>query len=122
MNLVQHLCRQRSWSRKTFGPGNRAQGVVDHIRRELIEIEAEPGDLSEWVDVVLLALDGAWRAGHEPEEIVAAISAKQAKNEARLWPDWRTSDPSKAIEHIKVTPGGGCPHCGYWHPPDGMCI
>lgn len=29
------------------------------------------------------------------------ILAKQAKNEARDWPDWRTADPDKAIEHVK---------------------
>lgn len=34
--------------------------------------------------------------------IIDAIKAKQAKNEARDWPDWRTRDPDKAIEHVKV--------------------
>lgn len=101
MNLIEHLRRQREFSERTFGPGTRAQGVVDHIRKELREIEADPGDLSEWVDVVLLAFDGAWRQGYEPEEIAAAIAAKQAKNEARKWPDWRTAEPGKAIEHVR---------------------
>ena len=112
MDLVRHLRRQRDWSRETFGPGDRTQGVLDHIRRELIEIESAPYDLTEWIDVVILALDGAWRHGFEPEDIAAALAAKQAKNEARAWPDWRTADPEKAIEHIRVNPGGGCPHCG----------
>jgi hypothetical protein len=40
--------------------------------------------------------------GHKPDEIVAALVAKQAKNEARVWPDWRKSDPDKAIEHTKI--------------------
>lgn len=101
MDLVKHLHRQRDFSRKTFGPGNRAQGVVDHIRKELREIEADPSDLSEWIDVVLLALDGAWRQGYEPEEIAAALDAKQTKNEGRKWPDWRTAEPGKAIEHVR---------------------
>lgn len=70
-DLVAHLHRQRAFSQRTFGPGARAQGVVDHIRKELCEIEADPTDLTEWVDVVLLALDGAWRAGYEPEQIAA---------------------------------------------------
>ena len=34
-----------------------------------------------------------------PEQIAAAIVAKQTKNELRKWPDWRTADPNKAIEH-----------------------
>lgn len=98
-DLVAHLHRQREFSLKTFGPGARTAGVVDHIRKELIEIEADPTDVKEWIDVVILAFDGAWRAGFEPSEIVEAIVAKQTKNEKRRWPDWRTADPDKAIEH-----------------------
>lgn len=99
---VAHLTRQREWSRETFGPGPRTAGVCDHIRKELAEIEADPGDLREWVDVIILAFDGAWRTGAEPAEIIAAIKAKQARNEARTWPDWRTADPNKAIEHDRT--------------------
>ena len=108
-NFKAHLQRQREFSERTFGPGERSQGVIDHIRKELREIEAEPRKLSEWIDVVILALDGAWRAGHSPEAIQAALVAKQDKNEAREWPDWRTADPNKAIEHVRVPapPMGG---------------
>lgn len=45
--------------------------------------------------------DGAWRQGFSPEEIIEALAAKQAKNEAREWPGWRTEEQGKAIEHIK---------------------
>lgn len=102
MNLVEHLHRQRAFSERTFGPGARTAGVCDHIRKELREIEAAPADITEWVDVILLAFDGAWRSGATPEQIAAAIEAKQTKNEARQWPDWRTADPSKAIEHVRA--------------------
>jgi hypothetical protein len=98
-DLVAHLHRQRAFSERTFGPGARTAGVIDHIRKELTEIEAAPNDLSEWIDVVLLALDGAWRAGFTPEQIAAGIAAKQARNETRTWPDWRTAPADKAIEH-----------------------
>ncbi len=99
---VEHLERQRSWSAATFGPGRRLGGILQHIRKELKEIEEEPLDLGEWVDVVILALDGAWRAGHKPAEIVAEIKAKQARNEARTWPDWRTASEDVAIEHDRA--------------------
>lgn len=97
-----HLARQRAFSEKTFGPGARTAGVVDHIRKELREIEADPADVSEWIDVVILALDGAWRAGYTPDEIVAALVAKQEKNEGRTWPDWRTAPLDRAIEHDRT--------------------
>jgi hypothetical protein len=94
-----HLQRQREWSERTFGPGARTAGVCDHIRKELIEVEADPTDPQEWVDVIILALDGAWRCGWSPEQIIAGIVAKQTKNEGRRWPDWRTAPQDKAIEH-----------------------
>lgn len=101
-DLIAHLHRQREFSERTFGPGERTAGVIDHIRKELVEIEADPGDIEEWVDVVLLALDGAWRAGYDPESIALAIALKQETNERRQWPDWRNADPAKAIEHVRT--------------------
>ena len=98
-DLIEHLRRQRGWSWETFGPGERTTGVLDHIRKELGEIEAKPHDLEEWIDVIILAFDGAWRMGYGPEEIAAALEAKQTKNEARRWPDWRTQPLDRAIEH-----------------------
>ncbi len=101
MDFIEHLYRQRKFSEKTFGPGPRVEGVLDHIRKELIEIEAEPKDLEEWIDVVALALDGAWRAGYTPEQIAEQLLKKQIKNENRNWPDWRTQPRDKAVEHIR---------------------
>lgn len=100
-DLVKHLHRQREFSEKTFGPGNRAKGVVAHIRKELVEIEQDPQDLEEWIDVVLLALDGAWRTGASPEAIAAKLYFKQGKNERREWPDWRTMSLDEPIQHVK---------------------
>lgn len=100
-DLIQHIHRQREFSKRTFGPGQRTDGVIDHIRKELEEIKASPDDLSEWADVIILALDGAWRIGYEPREIAKAILQKQQKNESRKWPDWRTAEPGKAIEHVR---------------------
>lgn len=101
-DLVAHIERQRAFSEEVFGPGERYEGIADHIREELDELAESPLDLEEWVDVALLALDGAWRAGHSPEEIAKAIAMKQSKNELRKWPDWRTQDRRKSIKHIKA--------------------
>lgn len=110
---VAHLERQRDFSRATFGPGQRTLGVLDHIRKELAEIEADPDDLMEWVDVIILAFDGAWRAGWEPDEIINAVKKKQYRNEQRTWPDWRTASEDKAIEHDRSTDDDpGCVTCG----------
>lgn len=100
-DLVEHLERQHDFSLRTFGPGLRTEGLIDHIKKELTEISANPHDVVEWVDVVLLALDGAWRAGYYPGEICEAIKEKLERNMARKWPDWRTAEPGKAIEHVR---------------------
>lgn len=97
-----HLSRQAKWAEETFGPGMRTNGLCEHIRKELLEIEADPSDLKEWIDVVILGLDGAWRCGGSPQQIIATLVAKQTKNEGRNWPDWRTADPNKPIEHDRT--------------------
>lgn len=100
-DLVLHLRRQHAFSERTFGPGGRVAGICDHILRELIEVLDSGGALAEWVDVINLGLDGAWRSGATPEQICEAIAAKQLRNEGRSWPDWRSAEPGKAIEHIR---------------------
>lgn len=102
-DLIAHLHRARDFSFKTFGPPSRGiGGVLDHIRKELVEIESAPHDVEEWIDLAILTMDGAMRSGHSPETIAAAWVAKQTKNEGRNWPDWRTAEPGKAIEHVRT--------------------
>ena len=117
-DFVEYLARQVAVSRCNFGPNERTSGVIDHIKKELKEVEAEDtpeGRAKEWNDVVILALDGATRAMREAirargtleptaddiaREVVLAIKQKQqGKNELRDWPDWRTVPEDKAIEH-----------------------
>ncbi|PPD34939.1 MAG: hypothetical protein CTY21_09475 [Methylomonas sp.] len=101
MELESYLRRQIEFSEQTFGPGRRTAMVLDHLRKELREVEQNPDDIEEWVDVAMLALDGAWRHGHTPEQICQALAAKLAKNKARTWPDWRTQPSDSAIEHVR---------------------
>lgn len=75
-----------------------SRGVLDHIKKEITEIEAKPDDLSEWVDLILLAFDGAFRNGFSPNQITDALARKFRINMSRIWP--AIPDPEKAIEHI----------------------
>lgn len=106
-SMHDYLWRMREWSEQIFGPGPRVTMVLDHIRKEIVEVEEAPGDLREWLDVVTLALDGAWRAGFSPSQIIQGLLDLQARNKNRQWPDWRTHDPDKAIEHVQTANGGG---------------
>jgi hypothetical protein len=104
-DLVGIVNRQKDWSLAVLGPGERKRGLVDHIWKELGEVMRAEEPLEEWIDIVILALDGAWRSGASAEQIVEALLAKQAKNRARRWPDWRTMNPDRAIEHVRDEAG-----------------
>lgn len=105
MELERYLYKQMLFSMRAFGPGDRTEGVLDHMEKEAQEIRdavatGEPA-LPELVDQIILAFDGAWRSGATPEDIVHALEHKQEVNQNRQWPDWRTADVGKAIEHIR---------------------
>lgn len=101
MDLIEYINRQREWSAGAFGHSPRTVGITSHIEKELKEIRASPYDLMEWVDVMILAFDGAWRAGYTAREIADALGHKQEVNFSRKWPPVRACDPDKPIEHIR---------------------
>lgn len=83
--LREYIQRHIEWSRETFGEGGQANKICNHIERELDEIRDNPSDLYEWVDVIILAIDGAWRAGYSPVQIINGLIHKQALNFDRKW-------------------------------------
>jgi len=104
MDLKFYLVRQRLWFLKIFGPGQRDAGLIKHIKKELDEIRDSPGDIEEWIDVIILAFEGALRNAKSVEaveEVIGCLQAKQDKNLARTWPDWVNQDPEEPIEHVK---------------------
>jgi len=115
MDLKQHLHRQAAFSRATFGPGQRTEAVLDHITKEIEEVRNATNHqdkVGEWVDLVILSFDGLLREltykypemslDRIADYAVTYFTHKQAKNELRKWPDWRTADPNKAIEHDRT--------------------
>lgn len=86
MEFLPFLQAQAAFSEATFGPGQRTQGVLAHLRKELDEIARDPLDRTEWMDVVLLALDGARRAGYPLEALVTG------------WPGGPAHDLEVALE------------------------
>ena len=104
IDLAAFVDAKAEWSRETFGPQTVA-GLRKHIDKELAEIDRDPADLVEWVDLVLLALDGATKhAGATGAEFVAALVGKMETNRGRTWPDWRTLGPDEAREHVRHAP------------------
>lgn len=104
-DLISHIHNQREHSLKTFGPldgGQKVQGILKHIEKEVNEIRKDPTDLEEYIDVMILAMDAAYRSGFTPEQIAEMLMKKQLKNERREWPDYRKVDLSQPLEHIRA--------------------
>lgn len=174
--FLDYIQRHVEWSWDSFGSpetGRIGAGSLDHIKKELVEIEKNLNDPTEWLDVVILAGDGYARAGGDiialsvrveqmlksmmtppffvyyadiknhlkdlksmvavleeygisntenwyhviveaaigfgavsngsMQEFLVQLFAKQRKNMNRTWPDWRGTDPGKAIEHVRGT-------------------
>lgn len=100
MDIIDYITRHRAWSETTFGTGARVGGLLTHIQKECEEIRANPTDLEEWIDVIILAIDGAWRSGHSPTEIASMLEFKLGKNQSRAWKV--SDDPNIPNEHVRV--------------------
>lgn len=98
-DIEEYYVKQIEWSKKTFGDGKRTKGLIEHITKELKEIEDKPYDLEEWIDVVVLGMDGFWRHGGRAEDFMMLLQRKQVKNFARKWPEPKSED--EAVEHIR---------------------
>ncbi len=111
-NLEEYIFDHIKWSYETFGPGRRTVGLSEHIKKELNEVAENPTDVVEWIDIVILGIDGAWRsiAGDETtlsdervqnlaRIICFEMKVKQNANILRLWP--KNTDQSLPTEHIR---------------------
>lgn len=99
--------KQQAWSYETFGPPSfkGPRGPLDHLKKEAQEAydEADPErQREEIVDCLFLVYDAAHRAGMSYLDLVRGAFAKLEKNQGRTWPDWRGTDPDKAIEHVRT--------------------
>lgn len=99
MDFVDYVRRHRAWSEQTFGTQPRTAGLLAHIEKECREIAQHPADLEEWVDVIILAIDGACRNGHSDEAIAEMLNAKLEKNKKRQWVV--SNDPAVPNEHVR---------------------
>ena len=97
--FVEYLIAQSNWSRMVFGNGRRTIGICEHIKKELAEIQADPDDVRQWIDVMILALDGYWRHGGKPDELAEMLEAKQRVNFERAWPAVQPED--QPTEHLR---------------------
>lgn len=101
IDLETYIATHEAWSLQTFGPPKQTDVVklCTHIAKEISEVLLKPEDVTEWVDIIILAVDGALRTGHSPQEIAEALVRKQQINVARKWNI--PTDPTQPNEHIR---------------------
>lgn len=101
--VVSDLEFQRKWSDDTFGKGARTTGVLKHIEKEIQEVRESPDDVFEWVDLIILAIDGATRRGISPKALIRAYHAKMIENVLRDWPEPPPGGfpEDVAVEHVR---------------------
>lgn len=90
---------QAIWSAKQFGPGRRTVGLTAHIMKECQEVRDDPDDAREWIDIIILAIEGYLRHGGKPEELAEMLEAKQRVNFERAWP--AVKPEHEPMEHLK---------------------
>lgn len=86
LDLVHLLREMLVWSKETFGCGIRTEPILKHIEMEVKEVRDSKGeDPYEWIDIIILAMDGALNAGYTPEEIAFFLRNKFEKNKKRTY-------------------------------------
>lgn len=88
------------WSLRTFGI-RKVTGPLNHLKSEIDEIIADPTDVEEFADALILLQDAAWRSGHKMSEIFEAALAKNEKNKKREWPPRGQVNEQGFTEHVK---------------------
>ena len=104
MTIKEYIQEHQEWSLKTFGEGNHTEGLLKHIEKEVEEVRRFPHNLLEWMDIIILAFDGAGREGYTPEQIASALIEKQNINRGREWP--KITDASQPTEHVRKESNG----------------
>ncbi|HEY1190448.1 MAG TPA: dATP/dGTP pyrophosphohydrolase domain-containing protein [Gemmata sp.] len=98
--LEELAADQAEWSQLTFGLDieRGPVGALKHLEKEAREAAANPTDVSEYADCLLLILDAARRAGLSPLKLIQAAQAKMVVNKSRTWPQTVGDVPT---EHVR---------------------
>lgn len=83
-----------AWAHETF-PRWSNGGIIEHIRRELTELEEDPMSGEEMADIVILLCHLAYE--HDVN-LMDAIKVKHVINQHRTWGE---PDAQGVVEHVK---------------------
>jgi len=87
-----------NWSNATFGPGQRTEGMIAHLLKEVQELHEEPNDLEEYADCLMLLIDAAYSVGFDMKKLLKATQKKLEINKKRKW---GPQNQDGSIEHVR---------------------
>lgn len=99
--------QQFEWAQEAFGPGRRDKGIIAHLRSEIDELEANPDDIFEAIDLIFLAADHALRVLAADGDLQPGRTleqfwlAKFDKNRRRSWPKVGPDEPSFHVKGVE---------------------
>jgi Protein of unknown function (DUF550) len=82
---------------KTFGAST-PESKARHLSEEALEAAADPSDIIEWADCLILLLDGVRRAGYSTQDLYDAVQRKMEINRNRKW---GAPDENGVVRHIR---------------------
>ena len=91
-SLQDRIC---FWATKTFGGGQRIDGVLAHFLREVSELEENPLDPDELADCAIFLFELAGFAGID---LLEEVEKKFKINQGRKW---GKMEPDGSILHIE---------------------
>lgn len=101
-SMERFLADLMGFQASTFGPRQTLAGVLDHVTKEIEhEIRPDPTAALEWLGLLNLSVSALRIIGLTPAQAAKEWRRLLQDLKARDWPDWRTADPDKAIEHIR---------------------
>ncbi|MCV6600288.1 MAG: DUF550 domain-containing protein [Cohaesibacter sp.] len=91
------------WSDTTFGSDMLVGpiGPLKHLKKEADETLANPDNLEEYADCLMLLMDATRRAGFSPGILICAARLKLEVNKARKWPAPKDGEPRHHIKEGK---------------------
>lgn len=72
------------WAAKTF-PSATTQSALHHLKEEIKEVEADPTDVMEYADMLMLVMEAARLSGFSADDILKAFAQKHEINKSRIW-------------------------------------
>lgn len=79
-------------------PESKTSATLAHLAREVEELRADPDDLSEFADVLILTLGAAAKQGFTPEQLLTAAHQKMDVNNLRRW---SAPDAEGVCQHVE---------------------